>query len=68
LKPALPKPSAMEIIAMVSLILPSVRILVSSATKASTCCALVPSSQKPLGQRFASSGARSVTALRASCG
>ena len=64
----MPKPSATLIIATLALILPSSRSFFRSCASESTYCALVPSSQKLFGQRFASSGARSVTALKASCG
>ena len=59
---------AIEIIAMLGPILPSVRSLVSRPTSPSMYCLEVPSIQKLLGQRLASSGARSVTALKVSCG
>ena len=64
----MPKPSAIEIMAMLGPILPSSRIFFSKPVSASTYCLDVPSSQKLLGQRLASSGARSVTALKVSCG
>jgi hypothetical protein len=65
---SIPKPSAMLTMATVSPIFFSSRSLFSSSTSVLAASALVPSIQKLLGQRFASSGARSVTAVAARCG